>query len=115
MIVVISDFAHRWNQEPALLRGLGMREHNVKLILCAIDEWEEFSASSYAMALRDPRSGLSRGYCREELRELKLKMSAHFAAIEESVRPLSAFFIRIPILTDPLAVVKQSLRRLGFK
>lgn len=115
VIFVISDFAYEWNKELLFLRNVGMRERNIKLVLCALDEWEEFSPSPYAMAIYDPRIGKVREYCQEELREIKSKVSAHFLSIEESVRPLGALFVKIPVLTDSLAVLKQSLRRIGFK
>lgn len=115
VIFVISDFACAWNQEQVFLRGLGLRERNIKLVFCAIDEWEEFTPLPYAITMRDPRTGHRREYCREELRELKSKALAHLAAIEESLRPLGALFIRIPILADPLSIVRRALRRLEFK
>lgn len=115
VIFVISDFAYEWNKELLFLRNVGMRERNIKLVFCALDEWEEFSPSSYSMAIYDPRLGRAREYCPEELIEIKSKASAHLLSIEESVRPLGAIFVKISILADPLSVLKQSLRRIGFK
>lgn len=115
VLFVISDFAHDWNKELSFLRGALTRERNIKLVLCALDEWEDFSPSPYAMVIYDPRLGKYREYCPEELKELKSKALAHFLSIEESVRPLGALFIKVSILADPLAVLKQALLRIGFK
>lgn len=115
VIFVISDFAHKWNKEPVFLRSIGMRERNVKLVLCALNEWGDFSPPPYAMTIYDPCLGKPRQYCQEELKELKSKALAHLLSIEESMRPLGALFINISILADPLAALKQELRRIGFK
>lgn len=114
IIFVISDFACKWGEEVSLLRSIGMRERNIKLVFFALDEWEEFSHSSYSMALYDPRFGRVREFCQEELRELKLMSSAHLLSIGESVRPIGIPLIKIPILSDPIIFVRQALRRIGF-
>lgn len=114
LVFVISDFTFKWDEELSLLRSVGTRERNIKLIFFALDEWEEFSSSSYSMAIYDPRLGKVREFCQEELRELKIRASAHLLSVEESVRPISSLFIRIPILSDPAVIVKRALRRIGF-
>lgn len=114
-IFVLSDFVCSWNDEPAELGRLGSRERNVKLVFCIVDEWEEFTPSGYSIRLYDPRRGSIREYSSGELDEMRTTALAKLAALEENLRPLGVTLIRFPVLCDPFFILKQSLRRLGFK
>ncbi|MDO8591144.1 MAG: hypothetical protein Q7R65_04185 [bacterium] len=114
-VFIISDFSHPWAEEESFLRRLNVRERNIKLIFFAIDDWEEFVLSGYAITMRDPRTGRMREYSSGELQEKRMSALAHLAGIEEGLRHLGATFIRIPLLADPLLIVRQVFRRIGFK
>lgn len=115
-IFIISDFAHSWKEEPMFLRRLGGHTRNLKLVFCAIDEWEDFvPPSGYAIAICDPRTGRVREYSPRELREKRAAALVHLAQVEESLRPLGATFIRVPLLADPLLIIRRAFRRMGFR
>ena len=115
IVFVISDFVDSRDEDSAELGQLGGRERNVKLVFCAVDEWEEFVPHGYSMRLCDPHLGVTREYSSGELNEMRTAALLRLSAIEESLRPLGAAFIRLPVLTDPLATLRQHFRRFGSK
>lgn len=115
IVFVLSDFTSLPGNELSELGQLGGRERNVKLVFCAIDEWEEFVPHGYSMRLYDPHLGVLREYSSGELNEMRTAALRRLSAVEESLRPLGAAFIRLPVLTDPLSILRQHFRRFGSK
>ena len=117
VLVVISDFAAPWDREPEMLRRLGMLENNIKMICFAIDEWSDARSYPYGIRLLDPGQ---RGVVFDDMRsggDLSIRARAaraHLERIEQSIAPLSAVFVRIPLLADPLHAARSVFTRMGF-
>ena len=117
ILVVISDFAAPWDKEPEMLRRLGVFEHNITVIVFAIDEWSDARPHPYGVRLFDPKN---KSVVFDDMRaggELSIRARAavmHLQRIEQSIRPLSGVFVRIPVLSDPLDVARKVFTRMGF-
>ena len=117
VLVVISDFAAPWDKEPEMLRRLGMFENNIKMICFAVDEWSDARPHPYGVRLFDPKDG---SVVFDDMRacgDLSIRARAalaHLKRIEQSVAPLSAVFVNISLLADPLHVARKVFTRMGF-
>ena len=117
VLVVISDFAAPWDREPEMLRRMGVFEHNITVIVFAIDEWSDARPHPYGVRLFDPKDS---SVVFDDMRaggELSIRARAavaHLQRIEQSIIPLSGVFVRIPILSDPLRVARNVFTRMGF-
>ena len=117
VLVVISDFAHVWDKEPAILRRLGMFEHNIKMIFFAIDEWSDASPHPYGIRFFDPKQN---ELVFDDMRaggdvSMRARAAAvHLKEVAQSIAQLSGVFIQIPLLANPLDVARKEFTRMGF-
>lgn len=112
-VFIISDFSNSWFGNELNFKRIDILERNVKFVFFAIDEWGEFiPPARYSMAMRDYRIGSAREYSFEELYERRNAALEYFNKIEGNLRSFGALFIRIPLLDEPLLVVRRAFRRL---
>jgi uncharacterized protein (DUF58 family) len=114
LVIGISDFTMPWDREMESLRRLNMPKRNIRAILCGLDEWKGFSSQSYGVTFVDPDAQV---FHQDDLREegdtdrRRQKAQDRFQAITQAARSRSTIFIPVPLLEDPVTVVKRTFPR----
>lgn len=113
-LIGISDFATSWNKEMNSLRQLHASQRNIRVVLCGLDEWKGFSPQGFGATFMEPGSqivhqdNLRKGKDTDRRRQ---EAEMRFAAITQSARACSMTFIPIPLLEEPITVVKRTFSR----
>lgn len=118
IIVFVSDFCTEWKEEPKTIRHLDVYGNNIRTIFLALDEWRGFTPARYGVTLRDPEDGTVQQYDlrkNSDFEQMAKKAEEKFSQVAKSVKSLSIPLIRIPLLEDPIKIVRKEFLKLGFE
>jgi len=112
LVVGISDFTTDWEREMDFLRQLNVTKKNLRVVLCGLDEWKGFSPQSYGVTFREPGS---QTFHQDDLRKggdtdrRRQAAEDRFTTLAQNARTRSVIFIPIPLLEEPVTVVRRTL------
>ena len=114
VVILVSDFSRDWKRELRSIRQLDVYNNNIHIVFFALDEWVDWISTGYGASLKDPQTGTIRHCADEELLEFRAAHEDHLGRIRSNLRPLGVPLIILPLLTDPVILIRWKFFQMGY-